>query len=103
MEDVIFGLMLTNCGFPIKYDTRMAILEDRTAGQLGTAIKREDKGVSPQDKSHALLAMLKDRKTAMHGFDIRQVRRDVLAGKGWPKPWGPFVDFYDGQKIEDMK
>jgi len=102
MEDVIAGLMLQNSGYPIKYDTRMMLLEDRTPGTLGPAFKREDKGVSPNDKSHALLAMLKDRKTAMHGFDIREVRRKVLAGEPWPKPWGPTHDFYDGQPVSEM-
>lgn len=103
MEDCIFGLMLQNNGYPLKYDPRMKILEDRTPSELGTPMIRRDKGVSPNDKSHALLEMLRHRKTAMHGFEIREVRRNALAGKGWPKPWGPTHDFWDGQKLEDMK
>jgi len=103
MEDCIFGMYLKNSGYCLKFDPRMSIIEDRTAGHLGTPMKREDKGVSPNDKSHALLAMLKDRKTAMHGFDIREVRRKVLAGEPWTAPWGPNVDWYDGEKLEDMK
>lgn len=102
MEDVIFGLMLQNNGYPIKYDTRMKILEDRTPSALGTPMKREDKGKSPDDKSHALLKMLRDRKTAMHGFDIREVRKRVLAGEPWPKPWGPTHDFWDNQPLSEM-
>ena len=102
MEDVVLGLHLQNNHFPLKFDPRMSILEDRTPGQLGQPMKREDKGISPNDKSHALLAMLKDRKTAMHGFDIREVRRKVLAGEPWPKPWAPTVDFFDGQPVSEM-
>jgi hypothetical protein len=102
MEDCIFGLMLQNRGYELRYDTRMKILEDRTPSTLGTPMIRRDKGVSPNDKSHALLAMLKDRKTAMHGFDIREVRRKVLAGEPWPMPWGPEKDWYDGQLLKDM-
>jgi len=102
MEDCIFGLMLQNRGYDLRYDTRMKILEDRTPSALGTPMIRRDKGVSPNDKSHALLAMLKDRKTAMHGFDIREVRRKKLAGEPWPAPWGPEKDWYDGQPVSEM-
>lgn len=102
MEDTTFGMFLQNSGYPVVYDRRMSIIEDRTPGQLEPVMKREDKGPHPTNKSHALLAMLKDRKTAMHGFDIREVRRNVLAGKGWPKPWGPTHDFWDGERLEDM-
>lgn len=103
MEDCIFSLMLANRGYARMFDPRLFILEDRTPGKLGQAIKREDFGVSPKDKSHALLDMLKDRKTALHPFDIRQVRRDVLAGKGWPKPWGPEKCFFTGTPVSEMR
>lgn len=102
MQDVCGGLMLANNGFDLRYDHRMAIVEDRTPDQCGDVMIRKDKGASPNDKSHALLAMLRGRKKAGHKFDLRQVRNTILAGGDWPKPWGPTVDFWDSQPLSEM-
>ena len=102
MEDVIFGMMLENNGYELKFDRRMAIVEDRTVDQLSKPMKREDKGVSPNDKSHALLAMLKDLKQARHNLNLREIRNTMLAGGKWPPPWGPTVDWYDQQPLAEM-
>lgn len=102
MEDAIFGKMAQNNGFETMFDPRMKIVEDRSPEQLGTVMKREDKGVSPNDRSHALLNMLKDRKTAAHPINLSQIREDVLSGKHWPLPWGPTHDFWDNQPLQEM-
>lgn len=102
MEDVIFGLHLQNSGFPIFYDQRMKILEDRTPGQLGTPMRREDKGKSPDDKSHKMLAMLQGLKRSMHQWNLREVRDLVLNGNPFPISTEPKVDWYDGQPIKDL-
>lgn len=101
-EDYIFGLMLQNNGFKIKYDRRMHIVEDRTNEFIGNPIRREDKGISPNDKSHALLDMLKSRTTAKHNWNLREIRESVLSGKPWPIPTGPTNDWYDGQPLKEM-
>lgn len=109
-EDVQFGLLLEHNGYPIKYDPRAKIIQDRTPGMCGPTYRREDKGVSPNDKSHALLAMFNkpEVKKAIHtpgwDFDIRKVRADVLAGKPWPLPPNiGYKDWYDQQPIKDFK
>lgn len=102
MEDCIFGLMLQNNKFPIKFDRRMKMVEDRSPEALGAPMKREDKGVSPNDKSHALLALLRDRTTARHDLNLRQIRNEVLAGQPFPVPAGPTIDWYDGQPIDSF-
>jgi hypothetical protein len=102
MEDVVAGLMLQNNNFDLRYDHRMAIVEDRTPCECADVMRREDKGKSPDDKSHALLNMLRHRKRAGHKFDLRKLRADILAGADWPKPWGPEIDFWDSQPIKDM-
>lgn len=102
MEDVIFGLHLQNNGFPIYYDRRMKILEDRTPGQLSTPMRREDKGKSPEDKSHRMLAMLQGLKKSMHQWDLRWVRDTVLKGEPFPVPVGPMADWFDGQLLSEM-
>lgn len=102
MEDVIFGLQLQNNGFDLRYDYRMKIIEDRTGSELGKPMRREDKGVSPNDKSHALLEKLRGLKRAANPFDIRQVREGALAGNPWPIPTGPTHDWYDSQPIAEF-
>lgn len=102
MEDIIFGFQASNNGFQFQFDRRMAIVEDRTVDQLSKPMKREDKGVSPNDKSHALLAMLKDLKQARHNLDLREIRRTMLTGGKWPPATGAAVDWYDGQPLAEM-
>lgn len=101
-EDCIFGLMVQNNKFPIMYDRRMHIIEDRTLDFIGEPMRREDKGKSPNDKSHALLDMLKHRTTAKHPLNLREMRENVLAGKPFPIPTEPTVDWYDGQPLSEM-
>jgi hypothetical protein len=101
-EDYVFGTMLQNSGRPIYYDPRLMLVEDRTEGQCGPTFKRSDYGTSPDDWSHKLLSMVKDRKTALHSFDIRSVRDNALAGKPWPTPWGPFKHAWDGVPLEKL-
>lgn len=102
MEDVIFGLMLQNNGYPIAYDKRMKIVEDRTPDQLGKPMRREDKGISPDDKSHAMLHMLSQAKRATHQWNLSEIREKVLKGEPFPIPTGPTHDWYDGQPIAEF-
>lgn len=102
MEDCIFGHMLANNGHPLMFDTSMRVVQDRTDCHVCSIPKGNDKGVSPNDKSHALLKMLRDRKTCMHSFSLRDLRNDVLAGKPWPIPTEPKTDWYDGQPLVEM-
>jgi hypothetical protein len=101
-EDVFFGMMLANNGFPIRYDTRMKIIEDRTPGYTGPVMQGKDKGTSPNDKSHWLLNKLRTERRAIHQWDMRQVRACVLAGKGFPASSWPNKDPYDGQQLSEM-
>ena len=101
-EDVIFGLMLTNAGYPLRYDPRMKIIEDRTPAELGTPPRRTDKGISPNDKSHAALQQFGSLKRAGHQWDLRAVRAKVLAGEPFPIPTGPTTDWYDGQPLAEF-
>ncbi len=102
-EDSIFGLHLNNAGKKFGFDHRMKIIEDRSEGHCGPVMLKKDKGVSPNDKSHAILEKLGKLKRAAHGFDIREMRKSVLSGFGFQKPWGPKEDWWDGEKLEDMK
>ena len=101
-EDYVFGKMLENNGYPVMFEPRMKMVEDRTEGQCGPIAIRRDKGVSPNDKSHAALDKLKGLKHTLNRFDIRKVRADVLAGKPWPPPSGSDKDWFDGQPLSEM-
>lgn len=98
-EDSIFGLMLANNGFPMRYDPSMVMIEDRTPSASLPIMRREDKGVSPNDKSHALIDKLRGLKRTLNRFEIRELRNSVLNGGPWPAPTGSTTDWYDGQPL----
>lgn len=102
LEDAMFGCLLHNSGFPIFYDSRMLILEDRTPGQLDGGLKRADKGVSPLDKSHAIVERLRNSNTSQNSYDILALRDHVLAGNPFPPPTASHLDWWDGQPISEM-
>lgn len=110
-EDVLFGLLVVNNGHPIKYDHRAKVVQDRTPELCGPVYRKEDKGrgVGPQEdeKAWKLLKKFRTAKRAEHTprftFDMRDVRRDALAGKAWPVPQKvDFRDFYDEQLISEF-
>jgi len=104
-EDYIFGLMLANNGFRLDYDPKMWVIQDRSPGQENT-YRREDKGVSPNDKSHAALARFGQRKTTEFTPNLRQlrIRMREMPYLGWPVPDPSHVyrDWYDQQPIRDF-
>jgi hypothetical protein len=102
LEDCMFGLTLYNAGFPVCYDSRMRIIEDRTQGEINGALRRTDKGVSPDDKSHAIVAKFQGATTSMNSFDISEVRDRVLHGQPFPPPSASPNDFFDGQPISEF-
>lgn len=102
-EDSLFGLTLYNAGYDLCYDGRMRLIEDRTPSEITDVMKRADKGVSPNDKSHSLLNKFLGAKDSLNDYSLRELRDKILAGEPWPIPVGPTTDWFDGEKIEDMK
>lgn len=107
-EDSMFGVLLKNNGYPVKYDSEMRIIEDRTPGQIDGALKRADKNshLGQQAKSWAIVRLFKDKLTSQNQYDIRNVRdRVLLNGESLDTigPFGPDTDFYDGQRIAEME
>lgn len=101
-EDSCFGITLRNSGYPMKYDPRMLIIEDRTPGQVDGGLKRADKGVSPNDKSHKIIEIIRDKTTSQNEYDIRNLRDRILNGEPFPPPVDSHYDWYDGQPISEM-
>ena len=112
-EDYIFGLMLSNRGYRIDYVPSMKVTQDR--GEVATVnrtagIRRTDKGVSPNDKSHAALARFGSRSRTEFTPDLRELRIGVSEfpdgwqerKRPWPMPDPDARDWYDGQPIREM-
>lgn len=106
MEDCIFGLMLQNNGFPIKYDPRLKLIEDRTPGKCGPVLRRTSKERFPndkEDKGHAALARFGSQKRTQHHWDLRAIRAAALRGEPFPHHNGqPEKDWFDAMPIQDF-
>jgi len=105
MEDVIFGMMLENNGFNLQFDHRMAVVQDRTPGQIGPDIARSSKERHPNDptdKGHEALRRFGKQKRSSHHWDIRAIRDAVLAGGKFPDAAEPTNDWYDGQPLHEF-
>lgn len=106
-EDVIIGLLFENNGFPLKYDVRAKIIEDRTVSELGVPMRRSSKERHPhdqQDKAHTLLRWVKTAKRSDNEFDIRELRARIQRGEPFPipDPNKNYVDWFDGQPVKEM-
>lgn len=100
-EDSMFGVTLRNSGFPFFYDSRMRIIEDRTPGQIDGALRRSDWGVSPNDASHKIVEILRDKTTSQNSFDIRNLRDRVLSGEPFPPPSASHIHWFSGEPIAE--
>ena len=103
-EDSILGVRLQNLGYAFKYDRRMLTLESEE-GHGGEVFKRSDKGVSPNDKSHAILTQARGSLRAPNYFGaegIRGLRQGILNGEPFPVVHVPEHDWYDSQSISEL-
>jgi len=105
MEDVVFGSMIEANGFPIMFDHRMAVVQDRTPKHCGpvmvkTSKRRFDR--DPEAKDFAALKKFSGQKRTQHQWDLRAVRDSVLKGEPFPIPTGPDRDWYDNQPLKEM-
>jgi hypothetical protein len=104
-EDCLMGIALQNVGFDFSYDPRMLTLESEEAHFEDKPLFKTDKGVSPNDKSHAALRTVKN---GLKYFDncveggMRQVRADFLAGKPFPIVQNPQHDWFDSQPLSEV-
>lgn len=103
-EDYTFGMMLGNNGRRIDYCPKLMVHQDRTAGNetCKGSYRCVDKGVSPNDKSHAALERFCKAKRTEFTPDLRQLRADLASGKPFPvpDPNAVFTDWYDGEVID---
>jgi hypothetical protein len=103
-EDCIMGITMYKAGIPLRFDKRMAVLESEEHHHLEPSFAAFDKGISPNDKSHAAVRIA-ENTTFFKNYDeggIPQVRRDVLAGKPFPITQHPQHDWYDKQPLSEI-
>lgn len=111
-EDYIFGLMLGNADHPLDFVPDMFVRQDRTKGNVTCKgiYKCKDKGVSPNDKSHAALERFGAKTRTEFTPNLRTLRRQrreaVANGRRWtfpvPDPTATYLDWYDDQDIRTM-
>lgn len=106
-EDYVAGYMLQQAGYSLMYDRRAATYESEEGHHTGNVLKRIDKGVSPNDKSHKMLYFIEKggRTRAPNYFGeegVRGLRKRVLAGGAFPIQQIPQHDWYDGQPLSEM-
>jgi hypothetical protein len=105
-EDYIAGMMMEKAGYRFVYDTRAMTLESEEGHHLEPPVLRIDKGTSPNDKSHAILNMVKGGRAVSPNYfgegGIRALRDSVLSGLPFPLINHPDRDWFDGQPLSEM-
>jgi hypothetical protein len=104
-EDSMFGVTLRNSGYPMKFDSRMRIIEDRTPSEIEGALKRADKNphLGQRAKSWDIVRAFHGKTTSQNSFDIRDMRARILKGESWRPPSASHQDWYDQQPISEMR
>ncbi len=106
-EDSMFGRTLVNAGYPIKYDSRMRIIEDRNPYEIDGALKRADKNMYREErkaKSWAIVKAFYQKTSSQNSFDIRHHRNRVQHGESIDAlmPSASHLDWYDNTPISEM-
>lgn len=105
-EDVIMGMILENNGYPIRYDTRAMLVEDRTPDPSEIVFKRSAKERFPndtEDKAHTMLRLVKNMRRSENPFrDIRELRQSIQDGNPFPITNQPTHDWFDNQPLASM-
>jgi len=105
-EDCILGIRLANRGYHFQYDRRMLSYESEEHHFIDKVMRRTDKGISPNDKSHAILARANGSNRADNSWlgegGVRALRDKVLSTGIVPVMIEPQQDWHDGQMIKEM-
>lgn len=105
-EDVIAGIMLQKKGYSLVYRPRMMTFESEERHHDGLVMKRSDYGISPNDKSHAILRMAQNGDGfAPNYFEpggIRELRVRVMNGQPFPVSRIPEHEWYTSTRLEEL-
>ena len=103
-EDCVFGHALENRGYQMVFDRRMLTIESEEDHHREPAFKRSDYGVSPNDKSHAVLNIGKQSRYFENYYagGIRKMREDFAAGLPFPVALNPRHDWFTGKPLQEL-
>lgn len=105
-EDVIAGIMMGKKGYNFVYDPRMMTFESEELHAQLPIMKRSDYGVSPNDKSHAILNIALTGNGWHPNYfgeeGIRGLRQRILAGEPFPVERVPEHEWYLGTRLEEL-
>lgn len=103
-EDYIFGINLANAGYRIDFVPSLFVQQERSAEFCTPTYWKTDKGVSPNDKSHAALKRFGSRARTEFTPSLVAIRELLAEGGTWPVPdaKAEHRDWFDGQLISEM-
>lgn len=105
-EDCICGIMLGKKGYRFRYVRSMMTYESEELHAQLPVMKRSDYGVSPNDKSHAVLKMAQTGNGWHPNYfgeeGIAGLRRRVLAGEPFPIVQCPEHEWYTSTPLKDL-
>lgn len=106
MEDVLMGIMAEKRGYKFQYDRSMMTYESEEHHHSDFVIKRSDFGISPNDKSHAALRIIRQGDGFHPNYfgdeGIRGLRGRILNGDSFPIPQIPCHEWYMGIPLEEL-
>lgn len=105
-EDSVTGNVIERNGYQFRYDRRALTIESEEHHHLGKQMRREDPGISPADKSHAMLAMFSNAVTFGDNYyevgGLRKIREEVLAGRPLPDIGVPENEWFTGKRLSEL-
>jgi hypothetical protein len=102
-EDSIVGRLLERAGYALRYDRRMLTYESEEGHHVGPVMLRDDPGISPNDKSHAMIHRYANASTFEQPFgSLRGLRNAIQAGAPWPVPDGPTHEWFTGKPLSEL-
>lgn len=106
-QDTLAGMMLEARGKKFVYDSRMVTFEsEELHGQPGNVFHRWDPGVSPNDKSHKMIDLIKTgRHRAPNEYGppgLRGLRDHVLSGHPFPVIQIPEHEWFTGTPLKEL-
>ena len=104
LEDCVLGHMLENAGRKIDFVAGLSVQQDRRGFVHPLDFPRLDKGLSPNDKSHALRSRFFPRERTEFTPDLRALRKLVRRKKPLPvpDPTADYRDWYDGTPVRGL-
>ena len=104
LEDCVLGHMLENVGRRIDFVVEMSVQQDRLGFVHPLMFPRQDRGQSPNDKSHAIRSRFFPLKRTEFTPELKKLRRLARKKKPLPIPGpsGGYRDWYDDSPIRGV-